>query len=94
MTAEGVRLVQHSHVRLPGVEAETLLIRLDGAGVAASAGSACHSGAIEVSHVLAAMGVAPEEASEMVRFTFGWTTTPEDGVEAGRVVARLVEELR
>jgi len=84
------RLVQHSHLRFPGVPAETLLIRLDRRQVAAAAGSACHSGAGEVSHVLAAMGFDEDAAAECVRFTFGWVTTPADGdVAAERVLAAL-----
>lgn len=88
------RLVQHSHFRIPGIDAETLLIRLDGFDLAAAAGSACHSGAVEVSHVLDAMGLGPQDARSSVRFTFGWTTRPEDGPEAARRVAACVEGLR
>jgi len=80
------RLVQHSHLRIPGVDAETMLIRLDALGVAASAGSACQSGAVEVSHVLEAMGLAPDAAVECLRFSFGWTTAPDDGDEAAEAV--------
>ncbi len=94
-TAEpGIRLVQHSHFRVPGIDAETLLIRLDAAGIAASAGSACHSGAMEISHVLAAMGRTPQEAREAVRVTFGWTTVPGDGKRAADELAAIVESLR
>ncbi len=88
------RLVQHSHVRIPGVATETLLIRLDQAGVAAAAGSACQSGAIEVSHVLRAIGMAPEVAGECVRFSFGWGHTAADGELAAKAVADVVETLR
>lgn len=88
------RLAQHSHVRIPGVPAETLLIRLDQAGVGAAAGSACHSGAIEISHVLAAMGFKEDAAGECVRFTFGWSTRSEDAAEASRRVITVVGELR
>ncbi len=91
---DGDRLVQHSHLRIPGIDAETLLIRLDGLGLAASAGSACSSGAMEVSHVLVAMGMPASEASECVRFTFGWSTTPEDGDEAARIVVNAIAGLR
>jgi cysteine desulfurase len=94
VTAASHRLVQHSHVHLPGVSAEDLLIRLDAAGIAASAGSACHSGAIEASHVLSAMGVSADVAAETVRFTFGWTTTPLDGERAGAIVGATARELR
>ncbi len=88
------RLPQHAHVRIPGVKAETLLIRLDQEGIAAAAGSACHSGAMEISHVLAAMGLNDEAAAECVRFTFGWTSRPEDGPDAADVVAKVAEDLR
>ena len=88
------RLVQHSHLRIPGVPSETLLIRLDQAEIAAAAGSACHSGAVEVSHVLAAMGFDETRAAESVRFTFGWVNRPDDGESAARRVAEVVEQLR
>ncbi len=88
------RLVQHSHVRVPGVNAEDLLIRLDQDGVAAAAGSACHSGAISVSHVLAAMGRGEVEAAECVRFSFGWSSAPTHGIEAAARIADVVAGLR
>ena len=90
----GPRLVQHSHMRIPGVDVEALLIRLDGVGVFAAAGSACHSGAIEVSHVLAAMGMGAASASECVRFTFGWTTQPVDGDRAAALVVEAAKAVR
>jgi cysteine desulfurase len=88
------RLAQHCHVRIPGVRAESLLVRLDRAGVAASAGSACQSGALQTSHVLAAMGMDPEAAAECVRFTFGWTSTAAEAEAAAAVVCTEVEALR
>jgi cysteine desulfurase len=88
------RLVQHSHVRIPGISAETLLIRLDREGVAAAAGSACQSGALGTSHVLAAMGLEAGEAAECVRFSFGWVNRPEDGDDAAARVLAVVEALR
>jgi len=91
---DGPRLVQHSHVRILGVPAETLLIRLDQAGLAAAAGSACSSGAIEVSHVLAAMGMTEAAAGECVRFSFGWPTETGDGAAAAQLVASTVAGLR
>lgn len=91
---EDRRLVQHSHVRIPGIRNETVLIRLDRAGVAASAGSACQSGASSPSHVLTAMGMTPEQARECLRFSFGWTTRPEDGDELADAVVAAVEGSR
>lgn len=87
ITAGRVRRVPHiSHVHFPGVLAETLLIRLDQAGVAAAAGSACQSGAVEPSHVLGAMGFTDEAARECIRFSFGWDTAQGDGWRAARAV--------
>ena len=86
------RLVQHSHLRIPGVDAETLLIRLDALGLAASAGSACQSGAVETSHVLRAMGLDDAAARECVRFSFGWTTEPPDGDRAAEAVIAAVSQ--
>lgn len=88
------RLVQHSHFRVPGIDAETLLIRLDGLGVAAAAGSACHSGAIGVSHVLTAMGLDEAAARSSARISFGWTSRPGDGEAAADAVSECVEALR
>ncbi|MEN8238528.1 MAG: cysteine desulfurase family protein [Actinomycetota bacterium] len=88
------RLAHFSHVCIPGVLAETLLIRLDAAGVFAAAGSACQSGAVEPSHVLTAMGMPADLAQRCVRFTFGWDTRPGDGANAARRVLETVEALR
>ncbi len=92
--AEAPRMVQTSHVRIPGVLNEVLLVRLDAAGAAASAASACQSGAATVSHVLEAMGMTPAEARECLRFSFGWSTPAGEGAAAARLVAREVEALR
>jgi cysteine desulfurase len=83
------RLAQHSHVRFPGRRNETMLIRLDAAGIAAAAGSACQSGAVEPSHVLAAMGLEPQAAAECVRFTFGWPNVAADGERAALAVIEV-----
>jgi cysteine desulfurase len=69
------RVAGTCHVAVQGVEAEELLLLLDRAGVAASAGSACASGAIEPSHVLLAIGMPPAAARTCVRFSLGPTTT-------------------
>ncbi len=90
----GGRLVQHSHLRIPGVRNETLLVRLDQRGLAVATGSSCQSGAATISHVLAAMGFDDRRARECLRFSFGWTTRPEDGDSAAEIVADAVETLR
>lgn len=65
-------------VALPGKLAETLVIRLDLAGVAVSAGSACSSGKVGASHVLEAMGFGSEIASGTIRISLGAETTKDD----------------
>ncbi|MEO5679665.1 MAG: cysteine desulfurase family protein, partial [Acidimicrobiales bacterium] len=65
----------HLHVRLEGCEGEAMVVLLDYAGVCASAGSACASGAVEPSHVLLAMGVPKPEALTSLRLSLGRTTT-------------------
>lgn len=72
------RLPNTSLIAVPGVKAETLVIGLDLAGFAVSAGSACSSGKVEPSHVLAAMGVAPEVAASAVRVSLGFGTKNTD----------------
>lgn len=93
-TPDHRRSSHHLNVRIPGVRNEILLMRLDQSGVAASAGSACQSGAARVSHVLEAMGLTPGQARESVRFSFGWTSTLDEAVEAADLVVELVGKLR
>jgi cysteine desulfurase len=69
------RLPNTTAFAVPGVAAETALAALDLAGVALSSGSACSSGKVEPSHVLAAMGVAPGLARCALRASLGWSTT-------------------
>ena len=88
------RMVQTSHLRIPGVRNEMLLVRLDRAGLAASAASACQSGAATVSHVLEAMGMTPDLARECLRFSFGWSTAAGEGARAAARVAAEAEALR
>ncbi|MEE7457186.1 cysteine desulfurase [Methylorubrum populi] len=63
---------------LPGLEAATALIALDLAGLSVSSGSACASGKVARSPVLAAMGVSPALAAGALRVSFGWNSRPED----------------
>ena len=63
------------NLSVPGTDSESLLMALDLAGVAASSGSACQSGAITPSHVLTALGVAPDLASAAIRLSLGTLTT-------------------
>lgn len=77
--------------RLPGVPATAQLIRLDMAGFAVSAGSACSSGSMKPSHVLAALGWTEAAGREVIRVSFGRTTTEaelEAFIAAWRTMAR------
>ncbi len=83
-----------AHVCIGGIESEALLFLLDEAGVCASAASACASGAMEPSHVLAAMGVDRSVALGALRLTLGHTTTAADVDRAIDVVGASVDQLR
>jgi cysteine desulfurase len=72
------RLPNTTNVAVPGMSAETLVIALDLAGIAVSAGAACSSGKVGASHVLQAMGVAPALARAAIRISLGWETTEAD----------------
>ncbi len=84
-------LPSHLHLRLPGLDAETALIRLDRLGVGASSGAACSSGSLEPSHVLLAAGYDAQAAREGLRFTFGADTSPQDAAEAADRLGQAVE---
>lgn len=81
-------------IAAPGVPAETLIIALDLDGFAVSAGSACSSGRIAQSHVLAAMGVDPAVARCAIRISSGWQTKPADLVSFAEAWTRIVSRAR
>jgi cysteine desulfurase len=78
LSAGATRLPNTSCLALPGVAAETQVIALDLAGVAVSAGSACSSGKVGPSHVLAAMGVGEDIAASAIRVSLGWSSAATD----------------
>ncbi len=77
-----------------GIESEALLVLLDQAGMCATAASSCASGAMEPSHVLAAMGVSRALAYGSLRLSLGWTTTDADVDHALEVIPDAVAQLR
>jgi cysteine desulfurase len=83
-----------AHVLIEGIESESLLYLLDEAGVCASAASACASGAMDPSHVLAAMGIDREWAAGSLRLTLGRTTTDADVDDAVAAISSAVATLR
>jgi cysteine desulfurase len=72
------RLPNTTLFTVPGLKAETAVIGFDLGGIAVSSGSACSSGKVQPSHVLAAMGVGRELAQGAVRLSLGWSTTEAD----------------
>ena len=87
------RLPNNLNVSFPGLDAETLLLALDRAGVSASSGSACTSGSIEPSHVLSAMGLPDERVRSAIRLTLGRSTTREQAERTVDILAGLAERL-
>ncbi len=75
---KAARLANTSCIALPGQHAETMVIKFDLAGIAVSAGAACSSGKVGTSHVLTAMGLAPEVAQSAIRVSIGASTTEQD----------------
>jgi cysteine desulfurase len=94
-TARGAAKVAGScHLAFRGVDAELLVVALDRAGVCASAGSSCSSGATQSSHVLDAMGLPPDEQRGSVRFSLGATSDDTDVERALAVIPGVVASLR
>lgn len=81
-------------VSAPGTDSESLLMHLDLAGVAASSGSACLTGAVEPSHVLTAMGVKRDLAAAAVRFSFGCLSAPDHVPRVADAYGRVVGKVR
>jgi cysteine desulfurase len=96
------RLTGHPTQRLPNsasflfkyIEGESILLRLDLLGIAASSGSACTSGSLEPSHVLTAMGYRHEEAHGSLRLTLGRENSEADVDYVLEVLPGIVEKLR
>lgn len=86
------RLPHNAHLAVRGCDGEALMAALDHAGVCASAGSACQSGAAAPSHVLAAVGAAADGAH--LRLTCGRTTTTSDIDRAVPLIREAVTRLR
>ena len=88
--ADAPRLPNTTLFTVPGLKAETAVIGFDLGGIAVSSGSACSSGKVQPSHVLAAMGLGRELAEGAVRLSLGWSTSEADidlALEAWRKLA-------
>ena len=88
------RIDSHASFVISGVEAEGVLIALDLAGVAASSGSACTSGAQRPSHVLEALGVPATDAVGGLRLTLGHSNTPEDVAYVLEKLPQIVAQIK
>lgn len=77
-----------------GVSGESLLLLLDSKGICASSGSACASGALDPSHVLLALGLAPEIAQGSLRISLDISNTEEEIDYMLEVIPQVVEQLR
>jgi cysteine desulfurase len=82
------------NISVPGTDSESLLMALDLAGVACSSGSACQSGNVDPSHVLAAMGVPRELAAAAVRMSLGSLSTPEHVQRVSLLFPSLITKAR
>ena len=85
------RLPGNLHITVPGCDGDVLLYLLDEAGIQVSTGSACQAGVPEASHVLVAMGLAPEVARGALRFSLSYETTPADVDAVIAVFANVVK---
>lgn len=91
---DGNRLANNLNLTVDGVQGETVLLNLDMAGIAASAGSACTTGNSEPSHVLKAMGYSDERCRSSIRLTVGRCNDEEQIVDAAEAVADAVLRIR
>ncbi|WP_156678397.1 aminotransferase class V-fold PLP-dependent enzyme [Sphingomonas profundi] len=94
VAAEVARLPTIASYRMPGVPAAAQLIQFDLAGIAVSAGSACSSGSVSPSHVLAAMGWDEAHAREVIRISFGPATSRTDVYRCGEVWTKLAADAK
>lgn len=88
------RLPNTSNVSFDGLDSEALLMRFDLEGIAVSAGSACTSGALEPSHVIAALHVDPRWQRGVIRFSLGEGTTEEEIDRVLELVPHITEVLQ
>lgn len=83
-----------TNVSFAGIDSETMIMRLDLEGIAASAGSACTSGALEPSHVIAAVDADPRWHQGVIRFSLGEGTSEEEIDRVLELLPRITEQLR
>ena len=94
VSADVARLPGHSLLQVPGIRADLLVLALDRAGYAVSAGSACASGESEPSRALIAQGFSPDQARSVIRVSIGIDTTEQDVDGFVTALRECIERLR
>jgi cysteine desulfurase len=92
--ARAPRVPNTTNLTFPFIEGESMVIALDLKGIACSTGAACSSGAVEPSHVLVALGLAPEDARATLRLSLGHQTTEEEIDFALETIPPVIDRLR
>ena len=92
--ARAPRVPNTANLSFPFIEGESMVIALDLKGIACSTGAACSSGALEPSHVLMALGLAPEDARATLRLSLGHQTTDDQIDFALETIPPVIERLR
>lgn len=88
------RLPNNVNISFKDVDGESLIMRLDMAGICASSGSACSSGSLEPSHVLLGIGLSKEQAKSSLRITLGRYTTGKEIKAVISVLPKIIKSLR
>ncbi|MDT3426623.1 cysteine desulfurase [Paenibacillus forsythiae] len=83
-----------TNISFPGVRTDVMLMNLDMEGIAASSGSACTSGSLEISHVLRAMNLPDDQLSSAIRFSTGLGNTTEEMEHVARKIETILNRLR
>ncbi len=86
------RLAGHLHISFPGLDAERLVFLLEAKGVLVATGSACAANKATRSHVLVAIGLAPEICDGSLRLTLGHLSTPENTQQAAELIIEAVSQ--
>jgi cysteine desulfurase len=92
--ASRLPVAANANFAFEGVSGETLVVKLDLLGIAASSGSACAAGSIESSHVLRAMGLSKPLAQSALRLTLGRDTTEGDVDRLLELLPGVIADLR
>lgn len=88
------RVASNINIRFDGVPGTRLVTLCDMYGICISSGSACNEGSAEPSHVLKAIGLTDEEASNSVRITVGYRNFETEVKDAADIIAKLIERIR